>query len=88
MIVSRRRRFVLYDQQRAGVTGPVHKAVDYETGDVFTAKTDNLGNSTEKVLKEMLNEIKILQRLDHTSDIPEQSFVYLIILPEAYRHIY
>lgn len=85
VIVGRKRRFVLQDQIGVGVTGSVHRAVDYETGDVFAAKTYNLDGSTNKVLKEMLNEIKILQGLDHVSIIAGQSLTLLIVLSEAYR---
>lgn len=67
VFVGRARRFILKDVLGAGAMSIVYKAVEYETGNVFAAKIHKINRKDDSIQKSMLNETKILQRLNHVS---------------------
>ncbi|OAP62697.1 hypothetical protein AYL99_01924 [Fonsecaea erecta] len=69
LVVGRQRRFVLQNVIGSGAMALVYKAVDFETGDVYAAKAYKLAENTDLHLLSMLNEIKILQKLEHRNII-------------------
>jgi hypothetical protein len=77
MIVGSKRKFVLQKVIGTGAMALVHRAVDFETGDVYAAKEYKLDEHTDFHLLSMLNEIKILQGLKHVSwSVPEHTSMF------------